>query len=83
LRPSTKKWAGGLAIDPGAVEIRLGAKHKRVGLEICADRNAAEEAPQIEIAGRPAGIGGIVPNARAEAVAEIEAEIDPAPVIDG
>ena len=73
LRPSTAKWAGDLAIDPGAVEIRLGAKHRRVGLE-----------PQVEIAGRPAaGIDGIAPNARAEAVAEIEAEIDPAPVIDG
>ena len=76
LRPSTTKWAGDLAIDPGAVEIRLG--------EICADRDAGEEAPQVEIAGRPAaGIDGIAPNARAEAAAEIEAEIDPAPVIDG
>ena len=84
MRPSTTKWAGDLAIDPGAVEIRLGAKHKRVGLEICADRDAGEEAPQVEIAGRPAaGIDGIAPNARAEAAAEIEAEIDPAPVIDG
>jgi len=51
LRPSTTKWAGDLAIDPGAVEIRLG--------EICADRDAGEEAPQVEIAGRPAaGIEG-------------------------
>ena len=74
LRPSMTKWAGDLTIDPGAVEIRLGAKHKCVGLEICADRDAGEEAPQVEIAGRPAGIDGIAPNARAEAVAEIEAE---------
>ena len=74
LRPSMTKWAGDLTIDPGAVEIRLGAKHKCVGLEICADRDAGEEAPRVEIAGRPAGIDGIAPNARAEAVAEIEAE---------
>ena len=45
----------------------IDGKVSSVGLEICAGRDAGEEAPQVEIASRPAaGIDGIAPNARAE-----------------
>ena len=82
-RPSTAEWAGDLAIDLGAVEIRLCAVDKAVSLEIHADRGAGEEALEIEISGRPTRIEGVAPIAGAKAVAKIEAKIDAAPIVDG
>jgi hypothetical protein len=42
LRASTAERAGHFAIDPRAVEINLGAKDKRVGLEVGSDRGATD-----------------------------------------
>jgi hypothetical protein len=73
-----------LHIDPGAVEIRLGAVNERVGLEINAKSWSDQKAGQIEIPGRADAreVERIAPVAGAKSEAQIEAEIDATPVID-
>jgi hypothetical protein len=78
LSPATAERAGFLAVHKGAIEIRFGADDKRIELKIRANRGAGEEPGDVEITRRPAGIARIGPVAGAEAVTQIEAEIDPA-----
>lgn len=72
------------AVNPGAVEIRLDAVDKAVGLEIGPNCGSNEKAGEVETASRTeAGeVVGIGPIAGAEAVAQVEAKIDTAPVVD-
>jgi hypothetical protein len=75
------KLAGSLAVDPRPIKIALNAIDKRVSLEVDAQRRPNHEARGFEIADRSGRLIRIGPFAGAKALAQIEAEIDPAPVI--
>jgi hypothetical protein len=57
LCTNTTELAGLFAVDKGAVEIALGAKDERVGLEIDAQRGAGEETGQVKIIAPPGSFG--------------------------
>ena len=80
--PAAAERARLFAVHKGAVKIGFGTKDKRVGLKIGAECRAGKETLYAEIPRGAAGITGIDPVAGAKALAQIEAEIDAAPVVN-